>query len=132
MSFQEKVDFTKYGLNWVIPDTIKEMPDDFKDNVSSVKREGNKLAFNKPNGEVVNIVLNEFKGAGTYGKTYSSLTQIDKGVDIVVKIIDFTGSKNASNLEYDTIQEALIQILIYEASKDFKDTSINLIGPFLS
>lgn len=130
MSFQENIDFTKYGLNWTIPNNMEKMPQNFKDNVSSVKREDNKLAFNKPNGEVVNIVLNEFKGAGTYGKTYSSLTQIDKGVDIVVKIIDFTGSTNASNLEYDTIQEALIQILIYEASKDFKDTSINLIGPF--
>jgi len=130
MSFQENIDFTKYGLNWTITDDMLKMPENYKDNVSSVNREGNKLAFTKPNGDLIDIVLNQFKGAGTYGKTYSSLTQIDKGVDLVVKIIDFTGSTNSTKLEYDTIQEALIQILIYEASKDFKDTSINLIGPF--
>jgi serine/threonine protein kinase len=130
MSFKEEIDFLKYGLNWKIPANAKSMPDNFKTNVSSVKRNDKTLVFTKPTGEVVNIILKDALGHGSYGETWTTDTRFDKDIEMVVKIIAYSEGDDTSDVEYDTIQEALIQIIIYECSKDFKDLSLNLIGPF--
>jgi ankyrin repeat protein len=134
MSFQGNIDFSQYGLNWQIPANAVSMPDNFKENVSKVKSDDKKLIFTKPNGTIVNIVMEETLGRGSYGETrsidiYKELDKyVDKNVPKVVKIIKF--SNNSPEMVYDTIQEALIQILIYETSKDYKNAEINLFGPF--
>ena len=133
MAFQDSVDFSKYGLNWKITPELTTMPLNFKDNISTVERKDkNKLIFTKPNGEKTTLQLQNILGAGTYGEAWSSDTLIEKDIPIVVKIISFNRLKEeyVNGFVYDTVQEALIQILIYEATKNIRIDKINLRGPF--
>lgn len=129
--FTEDVDFAKYGLAWTIDDSVKKLPDRFFRNISSVKENGNKISFNKPNGETINLKTVELLGQGSYGKAYLTDYKLD-GLNTIVKIIDTTDFRPTyyETLVYDTLQEVLVQILIYESTKDLVFPEIGLQGPF--
>lgn len=129
--FTKDVDFAKYGLAWTIDDTMKKLPDSFFSNISSVKENGNDISFNKPNGQILNLKKVQLLGAGSYGKAYLTDYKND-GLNTIVKIIDTTDFRPSeyNTLVYDTLQEVLVQILIYESTKDMVFPEIGLQGPF--
>jgi len=129
--YAETIDFSKYGLNWVIDDTTKTIPDSFFDNISKVNGSGNTITLTPVNGEPFTFQTVKKLGAGSFGVTYL----IDKKIEntpTVVKVIDMLRIKkeNLKEYIYDTIQEVLTQIIIYEASKDINIPEIGLVGPF--
>lgn len=122
MSFNTPVDFSKYGLNWDITPVMTIMPRKFLESISTVKKTGNDITFTKPNGEQVHIELAEALGAGSFGETWAV-----KGPEpIAVKIMKGL----EGNTLYDAFQECLVQILIYEATKDITIPENKLVGPF--
>jgi len=122
MAFDTEIDFSKYGLNWNITPEMTIMPRKFLESISTVKKTANNITFTKPNGEQVHIELGEALGSGSFGETWAA-----KGPEpIAIKIMKgLTG-----NTLYDAFQECLVQILIYEATKDIKVPEHNLVGPF--
>ena len=130
-SFTEDVDFAKYGLAWTIDDSVKKLPDSFFSNISSVTENGKKISFKKPDGGTINLQTVELLGQGSYGKAFLTDYKID-GINTIVKIIDTTEFRPSDykTLVYDTLQEVLVQILIYESTKDMVFPEIGLQGPF--
>ena len=129
--FTKDVDFAKYGLAWSIDNSVKKVPDSFFSNISSVKENGDKISFNKPSGGIINLQTVKLLGEGSYGKAFLTDYKID-GVNTIVKIIDTTTFRPSDyeTLVYDTVQEVLAQILIYESTKDMVFPEIGLQGPF--
>jgi len=114
------IDLNPYGLSWTLDPII--LPPDYQ--VAKVVRIKDKLMFAKPNGEQVSIhVENVEIGRGSYGRTWLSTTELDPGVPIVIKMI-----KKNKTIETDVIKETLIQIIIYETTKDLVYPDFK--GPF--
>lgn len=124
--FIDDIDFSKYGLNWNINDSTQTIPDDFFANISTVKKSNNDILLTKPTGETISLTYGRELGEGSYGVTYTIDKKID-GTNAIVKIIKFDGKKE---LFYDIIQEVLIQIIVFEASKGASFPEIGLNGPF--
>lgn len=131
MSFTTEIDFVKYGIDVNITPEMGRLPANIKSNVLPVKRNGNKITFQKKDKSTTTFTLANLLKAGTYGEGWLVNEKIDN-TDVMVKILktsEIAHSKLA-DYEYDIIQEAFIQILVYEASKDLKYPEINLEGPF--
>ena len=124
--FVDSIDFSKYGLNWTIKNSTQTIPDDFFANISTVKKTNNDIVLTKPSGETVSFKFGKELAHGSYGVTYPIDGKID-GTNAIVKIIEFSGKKD---FIYDTIQEVLMQIIVFEASKDASFPEIGLNGPF--
>lgn len=124
--FSDTIDFSKYGLKWNITDKIKRIPDNFFHNISSVKDSNNTISLTTPSGNNVVFNYGAELGHGSYGVTYPITEKID-GQNAIVKIITNKGGKD---FILDTIQEVLMQIIIFEATKDVTFPEIGLTGPF--
>ena len=139
MSFVESIDFSKYGIQFdCTPDTIK-LPESIKQSILPVVRGSsgssgsNFVKFTKKDGSEINMNLTKQLGKGSYGAAWATDAEIEKGVKLIVKIIDSSHVRSASELakyEYDIVQEAFTQILIYESTKEIVMPEINLNGPF--
>lgn len=124
MSFDEEIDFSKYGLNWYLSPDIKSMPVSFIGNVSKVVQdEPTIIEFTKPTGEKVIVELVRKLGSGTFGTTWSTADDPPRAVKILNNLDD-------PDTIYDVVQECLSQIIIYEATKDIEVPELNLSGPF--
>ena len=130
-TYAETIDFSKYGLNWVIDDSTETIPDSFFDNISRVYGSEDTIILKPIKGEPFTFKSVKKLGAGSFGVTYLIDKQIEN-TPTVVKVIDMTSVKKEYLKEYiyDTIQEVLTQIIIYEATKDIKIPEIGLVGPF--
>jgi len=138
MSFVESIDFSNYGIQFdCSPDTVK-LPESIKRNILPVvlwkNREGsNFVKFTKKDGSEINMKLWRQLGKGSYGEAWLTDTEIDKGVKLIVKVIGsshINTTADLANYEYDIVQEAITQIVIYESTKDIILPDINLSGPF--
>ena len=124
MSFDEEIDFTKYGLNWKLSPDMKAMPASFIENVSQVVQvDATTIVFTKPTGEKEEVKLVEKLGSGSFGTTWSTADKPSRAVKILDDVNDLYE-------RYDIVQECLAQIIIYEATKDIKVPELNLSGPF--
>lgn len=133
MSFVESIDFSKYGIQFDCTPDTNRLPEAIKENILPVIRNNNTVTFTKKDGSEIKMNLSKQLGKGSYGAAWSTDVEIDKGVKLIVKIIGSSHIKSKSalaNYEYDIVQEAFTQIIIYEATKDIILPEINLSGPF--
>jgi len=126
-TFNQSIDFSQYGMNWVIDDTMTKLPTTFLDGISKVTQTGNNINILKPDGSTLNFNIIEELGRGTFGKSYLIDQQIN-GYDAIVKKIKLISSNE--DFIYDILQEVLTQIIIYESTKDIDIPEIQLVGPF--
>lgn len=126
-TFKEAIDFSQYGMKWVIDDSMTKLPPTFFDEISKVKQTGKNINIIKPDGTTLNFNLVEELGHGSYGTAFLIDQQIN-GNDAIVKKIELRTVKK--EFVYDVLQEVLIQIIIYESTKDINIPEIQLEGPF--
>ena len=134
MSFTEPIDFSKYGINFDYNPDTKKLPESIKNNILPAVFTNNTVKFTKGDGSEISMNLKKKLGAGSYGEAWATDTEIEKGMPLIVKVIsarDITNKNRLADYEYDILQEALIQIIIYEATKNISVSEINLIGPFV-
>ena len=122
-AFTENIDFSKYGLDLDITSETKAIPQQFLDDIPSVTKTNSSITFNNPSGPLTFNLKDEPIGKGTYG----SVWEVDSDNPMIVKILRLP---NDPGYTYDVIQEILIQIIIYEATKDIVIPEIGLNGPF--
>jgi len=140
MSFIESIDFSKYGINFECsPDTVS-VPKSIRENIiPAIVLKDNSVKFTKQDGTDIIMIFKEQKSAGSFGTVWETLTEIDKGVPLIVKTINLSWLRTAKfirnvsdiiDYEYDIIQEAIMNIIVYEATKNIKLPDISLNGPF--
>jgi len=133
MSFQDDIDFSKYGVNFDFNQETQSLPDSIKSNILPVVATKGVVKFKKNNGSEITMNLKTKLGAGSYGAAWTTNTELEKGVPLIVKIISSSHITNAlalASYEYDIVQESVAQIIVYECTKDIKLPEINLVGPF--
>ena len=133
MSFLESIDFSKYGIQFDCSPDTKKLPESIRQNILPVVRDRNIVKFTKKDGSEIKMNLTKELGRGSYGAAWATDTEIEVGVKLIVKIISSSHINPGPalvNYEYDLVQEAFTQIIIYEATKDIILPDINLRGPF--
>jgi serine/threonine protein kinase len=133
MSFLESIDFSKYGIQFDCSPDTKKLPESIRQNILPVVRDRNIVKFTKKDGSEIKMNLTKELGRGSYGAAWATDTEIEVGVKLIVKIISSSQINPGPalvNYEYDLVQEAFTQIIIYEATKDIILPDINLRGPF--
>jgi hypothetical protein len=134
MSFTELIDFSKYGINFDYTPDTKKLPESIKNNILPVVFTNKTVTFTKGDDSEISMNLKTKLGAGSYGEAWDTDTEIEKGMPLIVKVISAAHIKNRNrlaNYEYDIVQEVLIQIILYESTKNISLPEINLIGPFV-
>lgn len=118
------IDLNPYGLGWILDPAGPVIPPDYS--IATVVRNSSHVEFTKPNGEKVDIQLKDKKlGAGSFGETWAASTKLD-GSETAVKIIKKQGSASTA----DFIKESIVQIVIYETSKELSYPELAFQGPF--
>lgn len=128
-------DFSSYGLDWRLTDKMTEMPAEFTESVWNVFKDSETvLRFTSLGGEEASLQINKSLAKGSYGEVSSATSQNKPGVKLVVKTISLEALVNNSvstvNYLYDVCVEVLIQILIYETTKELSFPEYKLTGPF--
>lgn len=134
----ELYDFSSYGLDWKLTDSMTEMPQSFVDALWNVRNESeSELHFSSPDGTTKALLqTGELLGAGTYGKVYRASDATKPSVNLVVKVIDLdllsAINTPASRVQflYDICIEVLIQMLVYDTTKDIRLPKLGMVGPF--
>jgi len=127
------IDFKKYGINFVLDDTMTRLPLTITDNLCRVNVFGLKITFTKPDGSDVDLELVKILGKGSYGVSWSVGKSAYSELPLIVKIIPINKKltdEQINEYAYDVIQESMTQIIIYEGTKDLDYPEISLKGPF--
>ena len=132
MAFDEPIDFTKYGININVTSDLTKLPSNIASKLIPESGREKNLLFTKNDGTTIRITLNNILSKGSYGEGWSTDDKID-GIPVIVKIIDAEGTNQFQYNRYglDVVQEAMTQIIIYEATKNLSFPEINLTGPFV-
>ena len=126
---------SSYGLNWRLTDSMTEMPKEFAESVWNVSKDSaTALRFQSLEGMQVLLQINKSLAKGTYGEVSSASSPNNPGVKLVVKEINLEAlahnSVSTVNYLHDVCVEVLIQILIYETTKELHFPEYKLTGPF--
>jgi len=108
MSFVKSIDFSKYGIQFDCSPDIDKLPESIKQNILPVVRNDKSVKFTKKDGSEINMNLSRQVGKGSYGAAWTTETEIDKGVKLIVKIMSSSHIKSKAELadyEYDIVQE---------------------------
>ena len=117
MAFTGDIDFKSRGIDFEYVNGMTTLPAVI--NVCKVTINANILNFTKLDGTIETVTLGEAMQEGAAGKIFSI------GDKQVLKIIEPRHRYNTKeNYTFDVIQEAMMQIIIYESSKS------NAYGPF--
>jgi len=85
-----------------------------------------KIKFTKPDGTEVSIALNKtMLASGTYGSTFTTDTELEPGIKLVVKLI----ARSEQYTTADVITESIVNIILYTVSKDIVYPEVS--GPFV-
>jgi len=129
-------DFNHYGIDWVLTDSFTRIPDSFRDSVWSVVKESDTiLRFQKPHsGQAVRINITKNLSKGAYGQVFEANSPEHK-TRFVVKCINLSAFEHRNSISkmdylYDICTEVLIQMLIYDATKELSFPEFNVLGPF--
>lgn len=115
----EVLDLKPLGMNWVIDPASKEaIPEDA---VRRLRRfRSDDMTIESSSGIVYTKVA--VLGKGSYGAVVSCIRSTDKK-KVAVKIL-------SDSSVTDTLQETIIQAIIYHTTKDLKHPEIHLSGPY--
>jgi len=121
------IDLNPYGLSWTLdPTKSVVVPQNYQTAIVSKSILSNKLKFTKPDGTEVSIALNKtLLASGAYGSTFTTDTELEPGIKLVVKLIARTDQFTT----VDVITESIVNIILYEVSKDVVYPEVS--GPFV-
>ena len=113
MAFTGDIDFRAKGIDFKYVEGMTALPAEIM--VSAAANNGNAVTFTGLDGTVSTYNLLKKLNAGTYGQTWAC------GDNKVIKIIKpRTEYNTVANYVFDVIQEAMMQIIIFESSKGSK------------
>jgi serine/threonine protein kinase len=127
------MDLTPYGLDIKLHSELVNVPESFVGKVCNVVVDGKYLFFRKHDGSEIRIKLNKSVSSGSFGSVWDTRTVLDSDkTPLIVKKIPI--AENAINsraeLLFDAFKEMLIQIIIYDFTKDLLFRELQLFGPF--
>ena len=119
------VNLDNHGLTWTIDkDTI--IPDDYRRRISSGDIIDSKIEVNRKDGTIHNYsATGKFINKGAYGRVFETIN-LNTGELCIVKVIKMRSDLDLKHV----IIEAIIQIIVYEETKESAYPELELFGPF--
>ena len=121
------IDLRPYGLNWTLdPKNVEPIPASYI--MASVAETPGSLTFSLPEWPAPQVFdINDKSGqSGSYGQIWSTRTVIDNTPLVVKYMTTSAGPLTDSEI----ITEVLIQLIIYEQTKEKRDPDTGVIAPY--